>query len=45
MLTSYHQGNCHFSLNRENVVKVKVKKAPVVEELQEKPKKKRRKKS
>ena len=43
MLTSYHQGNCHFSLNRENVVKVK--KAPVVEELQEKPKKKRRKKA
>ena len=44
MLTSYHQGNCHFSLNRENVVKVE-KPKPVVEEPQEKPKKKRRKKS
>lgn len=43
MLTSYHQGNCHFSLNRENVVKIK--KSRVVEEPQEKPKKKRRKKS
>lgn len=42
MLTSYHQGNCHFSLNREKVVKAQ--KAPV-EEPQEKPKPKRKKRT
>ena len=44
MLTSYHQGNFHFSLNKEKVVKAEKPKL-VVEEPQEKPKKKRRKKS